>query len=756
MTNPPSVSGPRRLLRRLRDVMAGHGHAQDRLDQLVRIIAADMVAEVCSCYLMRAGEVLELFASEGLNPSAVHITRLQISEGLVGYIAATAHPLNLSDAQSHPLFAYRPETGEEIYQSLMGVPVLRNGRVIGVLVVQNRTRRNYDEEEVEALQMVAMVIAELAAGGELVDPAELLAPEGRFTGPAVIEGQPLVPGLAIGTVTVRRPQAPIQRLVADDPAGEKQRLAEALSALREGLDEMLANADLAQAGEPRDVLESFRMFADDSGWMRRIEEAIESGLTAEAAVIRVQEDTRIRMPQTASAYLRERLLDLEELANRLLRYLTGDNEAANGSELPDEVILVARTLGPAELLELDGDRIRGVVLEEGSPTMHLAIVARALEIPVVGQVRDALSRLSPGETVIVDGAEGRVTARPEDAEIHWLNEQAADRSQRQERYRALRDEKAVTLDGVEISLNINVGLQVDTARIDELGADGVGLCRTEIPFMMSSRYPDIGAQTDLYKGIMDNAGDRPVVFRTLDIGGDKRLPYLPVAAEENPAMGWRAIRIGLDRPAILRHQLRAMIRAANGRALSVMFPMVATVGEFERAKALLERELRRRRDLGEPLPAELQIGVMVEVPALMWQLPALLDAVDFVSVGTNDLVQFLFASDRGNASVSKRYGVLNPAVMGLFRQLVAACDARNVPLTVCGEAAGDTLEAMALVGAGVRRLSMPPSRLGAVKVMCRSLSLSALSRYFDAMPDTATMDLRQRLLDFAHDHGVEL
>jgi len=424
--------------------------------------------------------------------------------------------------------------------------------------------------------------------------------------------------------------------------------------------------------------------------------------------------------------------------------------------MPESVVLVARSLGPAELLEIDRERLRGVVLEEGSPTMHLAIVARALEIPVVGQVRGALSRLSSGEAVIVDGTEGRVTARPEEAEIHRLNEQAVDRSQRQERYRALRDEKAMTLDGVEISLNINVGLLVDAMRIDDIGADGVGLCRTEIPFMMSPRYPDINEQTQLYRGILDNVGDRPVVFRTLDIGGDKRLPYLPATNEENPAMGWRAIRIGLDRPAILRHQLRALLRAADGRPLSVMFPMIATVAEFERAKALLDRELRRRGDLGESLPEAVRVGAMLEVPALMWQLPALLESVDFISVGTNDLVQFLFASDRANTIVSKRYGVLHPAVLALFRQLVEACEAHDVPLTVCGEAAGETVEAMALAGVGVRSLSMPPSRLGAIKVMCRSLSAAALSRYLDGLPDTADVDLKQRLLDFAHDHGVEI
>jgi len=756
MAGPPSVSGPRRLLRRLRDIMAGHGAAQARLDQIVRIIAADMVAEVCSCYLLRAGEVLELFATEGLNPDAVHKTRLHIGEGLVGHIAADATPLSLDDARSHPLFAYRPETGEEIYQSFMGVPILREGRVVGVLAVQNRTRRHYDEEEVEALQVVAMVLAELVAGGELVDPAELYSPGGRASGPYVLEGRPLVSGVGLGSVVIRRTRVAVTRLVADDPAQERERLSDAVAALQAGLDRMIERSEIAEEGESRDVLESYRMFAQDSGWLRRIDEAIDSGLTAEAAVIRVQEDTRIRMAHATSGYLRERLLDLDELGNRLLRHLTGEPAQVSPVDPSAELVLVARTLGPAELLEFDRTRLRAVVLEEGSPTMHVAIVARALEIPLVGQVRDALSRLRPGELVIVDGTNGRITARPEEAELQRLNDGAVRRELLRDRYRAIADQPARTRDGVEVSLNINVGVLGDAAAVALAGADGIGLCRTEVPFMMSSRYPDLNTQTDLYREIFEHADGRPVVFRTLDIGGDKRLPYLPAEDEENPAMGWRAIRIGLDRPAILRHQLRALIRAAAGRALNVMFPMVATVEEFVRARALLERELARAGRAGTPPPSALAVGVMLEVPALMWQLPALVGEVDFISVGTNDLVQFLFASDRGNDRLARRYGVLSPAMFGLARQLAQACDAAGVPVTVCGEAAGDPLEAMALIGTGIRRLSMSPSRVGPVKMMIRSLSLAPLESYLGSLDGLRTAEIRPRLLDFAHDHGVEL
>ena len=755
MTQSPSITGPRKLLQRLRDVMAGHGSAQDRLDRIVRIIAADMVAEVCSCYLMRAGEVLELFATQGLNPDAVHKTRLRVNEGLVGYVAGHARPLNLADAQSHPLFAYRPETGEEIYQSLMGVPILRDGRVVGVLVVQNVTRRHYDEEEVEALQVVAMVLAELVAGGELVDARELFASEDRLSGPATIEGLSLMRGIAMGTVVLKRPRPQLGRLVADDPAEERARLTQAVAALQAGIDRMLDAPEVAEGSASHDVLETYRMFARDSGWLRRIEDAIGSGLTAEAAVIRVQEDNRLRLAHAASGYLRERLLDLEELGDRLLHHLAG---AAVGppQALPDDIVLVARSLGPADLLEYDRAALRAVVLEEGSTTMHLVIVARAFEIPVVGQVRDALSRLAPGETVLVDGNAGRVTARPSDEQVGLFRAGAAARAEQRAYFETLRERKARTRDGIELALNINVGLSVDADQIAAVGADGVGLCRTEIPFMVHHRFPDVAAQASLYRAVLDVAGERPVMFRTLDIGGDKRLPYLPVIPEENPAMGWRAVRIGLDQPAILRHQLRALVQAAAGRALNVMFPMVAIVDEFLRARALLSRELDRARALGSAMPKAVRAGVMLEVPALMWQLPALLSAVDFVSVGTNDLVQFLFASDRGNPLLARRYGLLSPATLALLRDLVAACEVSGVALSVCGEAAGEPLEAMAMIGVGVRSLSMPPGCIGPVKAMCLSLAVGPLAHYLENHYQAPDADLGQKLRAFARDHGVSL
>lgn len=748
------ATGPRVLLRRLREVMATSADAQARLDHVVRIIAGNMVAEVCSVYLMRAGEVLELFATEGLNRKAVHRTRLRLGEGLVGDIAANARPLNLPDAQSHPLFVYRPETGEEIYHSLLGVPILRGGKMLGVLVVQNRTKRHYTEEESEVLQTVAMVLAELVGAGDLVDPGELREVTGNATLPQRLQGVALSEGLAKGAAVLHEPRVQVEGVIAESPEVEKERLAKALEELRHSIDHMLASADVARGGEHREVLETFKLLSEDRGWRARLEKAVESGLTAEAAALKVQVEIRARMGEASTAYLRERVHDLEDLSNRLLRHLSGSAKTAAGSALPPDAVIVARSMGPAELLDYDRSALRALVLEEGSPTAHVTIVARALGIPVVGRVPGALRMIEPGDEVIVDGDEARIYIRPAGDVLKAYSENMADRAERQASYAALRDEPAVTLDGIRISLNINAGLSVDLQSLDDSGADGIGLFRTELPFMVRSTLPNVTAQRELYTRVLDQAGERPVLFRTLDIGGDKLVPYLAREEEENPAMGWRAIRIGLDRPALLRTQIRALLQAAAGRRLHVMFPMIAEVAEFVAARTLIGKEVDRLVRLGQPLPQVVRTGAMLEVPSLAWQLPALLKRVDFLSLGSNDLMQFMFASDRGNPRLADRYDVLAPGVLSFIRHLVRQCDAADVPLSICGEMAGRPLEAMALIGLGLRNISMPPAATGPVKLMVRSLNSAALSQYLESLYDLPDHSLRNRLHDFAQDHQV--
>ena len=751
-----NVNGTRRLLRRLRDVMAGSGTAQERLDRIVRIIAAEMVAEVCSAYVMRAGEVLELFATEGLRPEAVHRTRLRVGEGLVGAIAATARPLALADAQSHPDFAYRPETGEEIYRSLMGVPILRGGRVLGVLVVQNRSLRHYAEDEIEVLQTVAMVVAELAASGNLVNPLEIAQAHGGGMLPARLVGIRIHGGQAIAPAVLHEPRLPIRQVVAEDSAAELDRLRHAVARMREAIDELVATGRGLGLGEHRDVLESYRMFAADRGWIGRIADAIRSGLTAEAAVQKVRDETRTRMMQAGDPYLRERLHDFEDLANRLQQHLFGCRANAAAAELPPEFIVVARMMGPAELMDYAGRRITGLVLEEGSPTAHVAIVARALDIPVVGRVADATSRIEVGDTVIVDGDHAQVLIRPSDHIRQSAAAAVMTRTRRHALFEALRSAPAVTRDGVEIKLLLNAGLLIDLPQLSATGAEGIGLFRTEIPFMVRDSFPGIDEQTEFYRSVLEQAAGRPVVFRTLDIGGDKVLPYLPHAFEDNPSMGWRAILIGLDRPAMLRRQLRALICAAAAQPLHVKFPMIAEIAELERARAVLDLELARAEAEARTLPQSIRIGVMLEVPSLLWQLPALCKRIDFLSIGTNDLMQFLFACDRGNPRLAERYDPLSMPMVALFREVVARTREAGVPLSMCGEMAGNPIEAMALIALGFRTLSMAATAIGPVKTMIRSLDAAAVACYLAEIGSRPDHSLRSKLEAYARDHAVAL
>ena len=755
---PGSVGGPRILLRRLREVMAEPESAQKRLDKIVVLIASNMVAEVCSVYLVNRQRELELSATEGLKPSAVHNTRLKIGEGLIGDIAEHARPLNLADAQSHPGFAYRPETGEEIYKSLMGVPILRSGKVVGVLAVQNRTKRHYTEEEVEALQTVAMVLAEVVAAAELVDPQAFESPDQARQIPQYIQATAFCEGIALGHAVLHEPRVHVTKLIAEDTDLELKRLEQAVYALRGSIDDMLETADLSHAGEHREVLQAYRMFANDRGWLQRMLEAVRTGLTAEAAVERVQNDTRARLQRAADPYIRDRLHDFDDLANRLLRQLTGVTLASLSANLPNDAIIIARNMGPAELLDYDKTRLRGLVLEEGAANAHVSIVARAFGIATVGRAADILDHVEPGDAIIVDGDTGEVYLRPSQEVIASYSEKARFRARKQEQYKAIRGEPAITLDGERVSLYVNAGLQVDLPHLEESGAEGIGLFRTELQFMIASTLPSLRDQIELYGAVLDVAGDNPVVFRTLDIGGDKMLPYMNFAAlkEENPALGWRAIRISLDRPGLLRHQVRALLTAAAGRSLRIMFPMVAEVAEFQRARALVDKELTRLDKFGKHRPALLEIGTMLEVPSLAWQLDTLLPMVDFVSVGSNDLLQFLFASDRGNARVASRYDFLSPAVLSFLKHIVEKCRAHDTALTLCGEMSGKPLEAMALLGLGFRRISMSPAAIGPVKMMVRSLDAARLAGFMEGLYDLPDRSVRERLADFAASHGVTI
>lgn len=742
------------LLRRLRDVMAGPGNAQDRLDRIARLIAADLVAEVCSIYIRRAGDVLELFATQGLKREAVHNTRLRVGEGIVGAIAAESRAIALANAKEHPNFAYRPETGEEIYSSMMGVPILRGGRMLGVLAVQNTSSRVYSDEEVETLETVSMVVAEMVAGGELIGADEQRPMDGIGMKPLRLEGLRLHRGLAMGFAVLHRPNIPIGRTVAEDPQIERQRLTDALGAMHRRLDDMLVAADADGPGDHVDILRTYRMFAEDKGWIRRIVEKIENGLTAEGAVVRVQDETRARMKKVEDAYLRERLLDLEDLAFRLLQHLSGATGPGGGANLPDETVLIARNMGPADLLDYDRAKLKALILEEGSSTSHVAIVARALDIPVVARVKNVLDRVEPMDPILVDGGNAVCYVRPSEDVRNAFQSSMQLFEEKRAHYLATRDLPAVTRDGVHVTLMMNAGLLIDMAHMNDSGAAGIGLYRTEIPFMVRSDFPDTATQAELYANILDQADGKPVTFRTLDIGGDKILPYFNDGAEENPAMGWRAVRIAIDRPGILRIQLRAMLQASRGRPLRIMFPMIATVDEFQKARAILAKELARAEARGVTMPETISVGLMLEVPSLLFQLQDLAGKADFVSVGSNDLFQFLFASDRSNPRLDGRYDTLSAPALNAIRQIVERCEAAGMDLSVCGEMAGHPLDALALVGLGVRTLSMSPGNLGAVRDAIRSANASQLSDFAHSLLTRNDASLRGAVQGFARDHKI--
>lgn len=750
-----ALGSPRVLLRRLREAMAEPVSAQARLDRIVVLIAANMVAEVCSVYVMQADGDLELFATEGLNREAVHRTLMKAGEGLVGLIAKEAQPLALSDAQQHPSYSYKPETGEEIYHAFLGVPILRAGDTLGVLVVQNRAHRVYTEEEVEALQTTAMVMAEIIASGEvaaLIERGEQTA-VGR---PLHLKGSTLAEGIGLGHAVLHEPRVVVKNLIAEDPDREMERLETALDAVRANIDSLVERGGNHGQGEHLDILETIRMVAYDKGWLRRMREAVMTGITAEAAVERVQSDTRARLMRQTDPYVKERLHDLDDLANRLLHRLLGQGFGATKEELPDNAILVARSMAPAALLEYDSAKLRGLVLEEGGPTSHVAVVARALGIPAVGEIDNITGLVEPGDAVIVDGGVGDVQVRPRpDVEAAYA-EKVRLRAKRLEQYRKLRDVAAVTKDGLEIALSINAGLVIDMPNLAETGASGVGLFRTELQFMVAARMPTASEQLALYKQVIDAAGDKPVVFRTLDIGGDKVLPYMKQVEEENPALGWRAIRIGLDRPVLLRAQLRALMRASGGRDLKIMFPMVAHVGEFERAKAIAAREIAYLERHGYALPQSIAYGVMLEVPSLLFQLEEIAERADFISVGSNDLMQFLFAADRENPQIAARFDTMSPAALRAFRMIAQTCLQLGTPITLCGEMGGRPLEAMTLTALGFRALSMSPASIGPVKAMVLKLDAGLLSNHLDELLRTKghAESLRSDLQAFASLHGV--
>ncbi|MDP2206359.1 MAG: phosphoenolpyruvate--protein phosphotransferase [Alphaproteobacteria bacterium] len=755
-----ALAGPRQIMLRLRAIMAEDLPAERRLDRIVTLVARELRADVCSCFIQRAGEVIELFSTVGLPADVAHSAKLRVGEGFIGDIAAGAVPLVLSDVTTHPQFALRPETGGADYRGFCGVPVLRGGHVRGVLVIQNKLPRSYGPEVIDILETIAMVVAELIVAGGIISRQELSSGTAGGERPNLVEGVTLGRGLAMGTVVLYDAGHGLQHIIAEDVRAEKARLADALGSMNDAIDRMLNRSAVAAGTESRDILEAYQMFARDRGWLAKIEAAIDKGLSAEAAVMRVQNETRVRMMKVSDAYIRDRMADIEDLSNRLMGHLTRLSHAATGDAreetLPDSFILAARALGPAALLDYDPARLKGVILEKGSYSNHVAIVARALGIPVVGQCRDILNFINAGDLALVDGDHGTVYINPSEYLQDIYAKSIETRRLRTSEYRRHMPQQTVTRDGIRVGVMMNAGLMPEVDAALALGAEGIGLFRTELSFMGWQKYPLVVTQAELYGRIMDKMDGKPVVFRTLDIGGDKPLPYFKAPDEENPALGWRAVRIGMDRPAVLRTQFRAFIRGSKGRPLHILLPFVTEAAELDRACALLEMEKLRAHKNGIAVPEKIALGVMLEVPALLFQLDQILKTVDFIAVGTNDLMQYLYAADRSNHAIRGRYDPLSPAMLRVLKTIADQCRAANVPVSVCGEMAGHPLEAMVLIALGFGTLSVPAQSIEAIKTMIPTLDTRRLVPYLEHLMASREHSLRERLLSFARDHDIQI
>jgi phosphotransferase system enzyme I (PtsP) len=737
----PKESESRKLLRRLQGVMAEEARGQARLDRITGLVADSMGTGVCSIYLMRDAATLELCATFGLKAEAVHVTRMRLGEGLVGRVARASAAINTADAPGTAGFRYMPETGEEVFSSFLGVPIQRLGERLGVLVVQSREAREFTEDEVYALEVVAMVLAEMAELGAFTGEGEgLLRPRHREQ--ILIRGITGQEGSAEGVVHLHDPRVVIANPVAEDPERELARLKAAIDTMRLSVDKMLTEArgDAAQT----EVIEAFRMFAYSRSWIRRMEEDIDAGLTAEAAVEKEQTAARARMA-SADPYLRDRLADLDDLSNRLLRLLTG--QGRDRGAVPEGAVLVARNIGPGELLEY-GRGLRGVVLEEGAVGSHAAVVARAWAIPLVVQAQGVVAAALSGDPVLVDGDQGVVHLRPDDMVRSAFREKLAMQAEAQTRYASIRHLDCLSGNGCRIEMMMNAGLMADLPSLAGSGAEGVGLFRTELQFLTRNKVPRRGELASLYARVMDAAGDKPVTFRTLDIGSDKVLPYMKATDEPNPALGWRAIRVGLDKKGVMRMQLQALLRAANGRPLRVMFPFIAQLEEFIAARGHLLREIHREKSLGHVLPEALQVGAMLETPSMAFAPRRFFEEADFISIGGNDLKQFFFAADRENERVRRRYDTLNVSFLSLIEQIVGRCAETGTPLSFCGEDAGRPVEALCFAAMGLRSLSMRPASIGPVKHLLLGADLAAVRGVIMAAREAGEQTVRPAVMEY--------
>ena len=731
------------ILREVRKISNLKEDAETKFSKIMSLIASKMGIDIAASYVVLDDTYLELIAAEAYNFSEKIRKTVRFGEGIVGEVAKTNCPLSKTS-----------EINKSTYK-FIALPLVKWNRSNGVLLIGKKSEEDFLPDLIEILETLAMFLSELIASPEVITFRNKIISEKGISYKNRVKGQSLNKGYGLGYAVVHRRAQSVTRIFAEDKEKELAKLSSAFAQMNDDLEEKFNNSKLG-SGEHIEILDAYKMFARDKGWYKRIEDNINGGLTAEASAERAYEDMWKRLSVSNDVYLKERLHDLRDVTDRLISYILDTADIKKINHERDDLIIVAGTMGPADLMDYDYSKIRGLIIEDGTPTMHVAIVAKALNIPVVVKIKGISSDIKNDELLAIDGDHGYVYISPSKDTQKKIKAKIAEMQAHLEKNAKMRNLPAKTLDGTKIGLNVNVGLMLDLDYIDSTNCDGVGLYRTEIPFMSSPTMPDINKQVENYKQLLDKAGNKRVIFRSLDVGSDKLLPYWNNITEDNPAIGWRSIRITLDRRAILRRQMCAFLRAAENKELYVMFPMIADLYEFLEARETLLIEYEKEKAAGHSVPKKVHVGLMIEVPSIVLQLDEVLKYADFISVGTNDLAQFTFACDRGNPRLTDRYDVLSVPFLRMMKEIVDKANAAKVYCSVCGEMASNPLEALALIGLGYRNLSASGASFGDVKAMIRSTDLNILKEYMKTLLNSHKIMLRPQLSAYAFDHGIEI
>ena len=744
------------MLEMLRAIVQEVNTAEDLTDALeiiVRRVRDAMGTEVCTVYMRDAKTGRFVFrATEGLNKEQIGNASLAAGEGLVGHVAEREEPLNLEEARSHPSFQLLPGIGEEPFSAFLGVPIIHHREVLGVLIVQQKDQRRFDESEEAFLVTMSAQLAGVIAHARVTGSLEQRQED---TASTRIRGIAGAPGVAIGRVAVLSPVADLYAVPqqkTSDRLGELRAFKKALQAVRGDI-ELVANQLSSQLNEEDHALfDVYLRILDDATIGTEVASRIKAGEWAQGALSEVMIEHIQHFERMEQSYLRERAVDVKDLGTRVLAYLQAADKDVR--DYPPSTILVGEELTASVLGEIPREKLAGIISVRGSGNSHVAILARAMGVPtVMGAVDLPYTKLQDRE-LIIDGYNGEVHLNPSPEFRRRFEELLAEDMVLSEDLETLRNEPCETLDGKRLPLWVNTGLMVDVARSLDMGAEGVGLYRTEVPFLLRERFPSEEEQRQIYRSQLEAFAPMAVTMRTLDIGGDKSLPYFPIE-EENPFLGWRGIRVTLDHPEIFLAQVRAMLKASEGlNNLRIMLPMVSNLGELDEAKEFIHRAHRELVEEGADIELP-PIGVMVEVPAAVYQARAFARRSDFLSVGSNDLTQYLLAVDRNNARVADLYHAFHPAVLQALIQVADAAREEGKQISICGELAGDPGAAVLLLAMGYDVLSMNATNLTKVKKALRNIRFEEATQVLSEVMELETSDEVQRHLEqFLIDKGM--